>query len=983
MKEKKDNLNWLVGGGEMADLIRSIDWSKTPLGPIETWPQSLRTTVSLCLASNFPINIIWGPEAIQIYNDGYRVVCGGVHPRAMGEPYSVTWASAWPVIGEPFEQARRGKTSYLENQRMFLSRNGYLEETFFTFSLSPIRAKGGGTAGLFHPVTETTATMLSSRRTRVLRDIADKTRGAQTVLEAAKLAIEALSDYHFDLPFALFYLFDSNRKIQLVGRTGLSKESFISQEKGFENGSIWPFSGAQKSTHVELVHDVTNRCGKIFCGDYPEPIEKAYLLPIKASGLERPLGFVVAGLSTRLPLDEFYQGFFELLASALNATINDARSYQEEKKRAEALAEIDRAKTAFFHNVSHEFRTPLTLMLGPIEDILAGKKGELTLELRSEAEVIHRNTLRLLKLVNTLLDFSRLEANRVQANYEPTDLATLTTDLVSSFRSAVEKAGMNLIVDARPLPVPVFVDRDMWEKIVLNLLSNAFKYTLQGEIRVTLIQVQNSVELSVTDTGIGIPELELPKIFQRFHRVQGVQGRTHEGTGIGLALVQELVKLHKGTIQLKSEFGKGSTFTVSIPLGDAHLSQESISKIDEARSTATRAEAFVKEALRWIPSDPAAIPDAPPEPNPPTPSSSTTGIKSRRKRILLADDNADMRDYIRKILSSRYDVIPVENGKQGLDASLSQSPDLIISDIMMPVMNGLEFLEAIRAHPTMKTLPVIFLSARAGEEEKVSGIGIGADDYLTKPFSAAELQARVQTQLNLAEMRSKLLLDLELANKELEAFSYSVSHDLRAPLRSIDGFSQFLLEEYADKLDDQGREYIQRVRASVKSMGKLIEDLLGLSHLNSQELVRTKMNLSKLVHELGERLKKENPTRTIEFLVEKDVFADGDEGLLRVVLENLLGNAVKYTSKHPSAKIEFGANLLNEKQVYFVKDDGAGFDQRFKDKLFGTFQRLHSSKEFPGTGIGLATTMRVIHRHQGKIWAEGAIEKGATFYFYL
>src|SRR6185503_19540130 len=244
-------------------------------------------------------------------------------------------------------------------------------------------------------------------------------------------------------------------------------------------------------------------------------------------------------------------------------------------------AEIDRAKTAFFSNVSHEFRTPLTLLLGPTEDALASPDQAL----RGEAlESVHRNALRLLKLVNALLDFSRLEAGRMEAAYEPVDLRALTRDLASGFRSAVERAGLAFRLESDELAEPAYVDRGMWEKIVLNLLSNAFKFTFQGEISVTLRQRADHYELAVRDTGVGIPENERPHVFERFRRVEGVRARTHEGSGIGLALVQELARMHGGEASVTSAPGQGSTFSVSIPRGSAHLPAERIRAPQEAPS---------------------------------------------------------------------------------------------------------------------------------------------------------------------------------------------------------------------------------------------------------------------------------------------------------------------------------------------------------------------------------------------------------------
>jgi signal transduction histidine kinase len=277
--------------------------------------------------------------------------------------------------------------------------------------------------------------------------------------------------------------------------------------------------------------------------------------------------------------------------------VANARAYEQERRRAEALAELDRAKTAFFSSVSHEFRTPLTLLLGPVEDALADSEAALPPAHRERLELAQRNALRLQKLVNALLDFSRIEAGRAQARYVPTQLGAFTADLASSFRSAIEKAGLRLIVDCPPLPDLSYVDRDMWEKIVLNLLSNALKFTFEGEIAVTLRQKDNRAVLSIRDTGTGIPAGELPRLFERFHRVEGAKSRSHEGTGIGLALVKELVKLQGGTIDVESEPGAGTTFTVSIPQGRAHV-PDAGTGAERAPATALGAEAFVEEAAR-------------------------------------------------------------------------------------------------------------------------------------------------------------------------------------------------------------------------------------------------------------------------------------------------------------------------------------------------------------------------------------------------
>jgi PAS domain S-box-containing protein len=768
--------DWLVGGGEMGKLIRSMDWAKTPLGPIESWPQSLRTTVSLCLASNFPIAMIWGPKHVQIYNDGYWPICGEKHPGSMGQDFTECWAAPWPVIGDAFERALAGETSFLENQRMFLDRNGYLEETFFTFSFSPIRDESG-VSGLFHPVIETTSRMLSERRLRALRDLAARSGKAKSAEEACELAAHTLSEYQPDLPFALLYLFDDHAKeARLIAAHGLPRETAAVPaivSLGESERHSWPLAEVARTGRTQHVNDLESRFGRLSCGEYPEPIREALALPITPPGYEKPAGVLIGGVSCRLALNETYRTFFDLLAAAITSEVANARAYEEERKRAEALAEIDRAKTVFFSNVSHEFRTPLTLMLGPLEDELAERAAPLPQARRERLETAHRNSLRLLKLVNTLLDFSRIEAGRVQARYEPTDLADYTAELASVFRSAIEKAGLTLAIDCSALPEPIYVDRVMWEKIVLNLLSNAFKHTFEGCITVKLSWCGDHVDLAVTDTGVGISGSELPHLFERFHRVEGARSRSNEGTGIGLALVKELISLHGGNIQVESEEDKGSTFTVTINAGTAHLPSERLghgAKRDLA-SIATRGAVYVGEALQWLPN--AETPSdswartAEPDPLDPHNRSNAAPV-ARRARILWADDNADMRDYVRRLLADSYDVVAVADGLTALSKAREEHPDLVLSDIMMPGLDGFGLLRELRSDPRTQAIPVILLSARAGEESSIEGLNSGADDYLVKPFSAKELLARLRTYLDLARIRGEWTREVEALNADLE-----------------------------------------------------------------------------------------------------------------------------------------------------------------------------------------------------------------------
>jgi signal transduction histidine kinase/CheY-like chemotaxis protein len=472
---------------------------------------------------------------------------------------------------------------------------------------------------------------------------------------------------------------------------------------------------------------------------------------------------LIAGMNPTRPSDPDYQTFFELVATQVGTVILNARVTEEEKKRADMLEQLDRAKTTFFSNVSHELRTPLTLMIGNLEAALAG--AGLPHDEREQLEVALRNSLRLLKLVNSLLDFSRLEAGRTQATYQPTDVSSLTAELASNFRSACDRAGLSLVVDCPALSDALYVDRDMWEKIVLNLLSNAFKFTFEGEIAVRLREVDRQIELSVEDTGVGIPKDELPRLFERFHRIAGQKSRSYEGSGIGLALVQELVKLHGGVIRAESEIGLGTTITIRIPFGAAHLPKDRIEAPTSLSSTSIRADAYVEEALHWISDEPASLDLTP------GPAHAPIDVPSLREgaRIVLADDNADMRGYIRRLLARSCAVEAVADGNEALEAIRTNRPDLVVADVMMPNLDGFGLLRAIRSDPELHEIPVLMLSARAGEESRVEGLEAGADDYLVKPFSARELIARVNSLLDLTRLRRESMMALRDSERRTRA----------------------------------------------------------------------------------------------------------------------------------------------------------------------------------------------------------------------
>ncbi|WP_067271069.1 ATP-binding protein [Mitsuaria sp. 7] len=785
--------HFLDGGGEMGGRMRALDWTATPLGPSDGWPASLKTVVRMMLDSRYAMWMAWGSEMTFFCNDAYLPTLGLKREWALGAPSQRVWAEVWDAAYSRIRHVQTtGEATWDEGLLLFLERSGFPEETYHTFSYSPVYDDDLRVDGMWCVVTEVTDRVIGERRLRVLRDLAARTVGADETHECARRVCGVVSDSALDLPFSALYLTEaggqSARRICFSLPPGSEAAAAAQADGGpvpfpealslIDPPDGWPLPDLAASGAARDLPDMPALGVSLTLPPWPETLTRAVLLPLRSAGKDLA-GFLVLGVSPRLPLDEDYRDFLNLVAGQVSAALADASAYEAERRRAESLAELDRAKTAFFSNISHEFRTPLTLMLGPLEELVTAP--QLDGPMRDRLALVLRNAARLQRLVNTLLDFSRIEAGRSQARYQATDLAALTRDLASTFRSAMERVSLGFEVDCAPLSAYAYVDREMWEKIVLNLLSNAFKFTMRGQVTVRLRERQEGgrgqAVLEVADTGAGIPADELPKVFERFHRVAGAEGRTHEGSGIGLALVQELVRLHGGRIEASSVHGEGTLFRVLLPLGREHLPQERVEPMEERTgrigappvppalpATTTGARAYVEEALRWLPA-PEPLRDVAPG------RVGAVGVAADRAesgawptvdqrfaatfgaRIIVADDNADMRAYLRDLLSPFYAVELAADGLQALEAARREPPDLLLSDVMMPRLDGLALLTAIRVDARLGGVPVVLLSARAGEEARIEGLDSGADDYMIKPFSSRELLARLGALLELRRLR--------------------------------------------------------------------------------------------------------------------------------------------------------------------------------------------------------------------------------------
>ena len=712
-------------------LMAATDWAATPVGSPDGWPESLRGLVRTVLSSRYPMLLLWGEEFTQLYNDAYSELIGEQHPAAMGDDCRVTLAEGWPVLGPIIGEAMAtGVASWVPALQLLLERSGYREEAYFSVSHAPARDDEGVTRGVLTVCSEVTEQVVGQRRLQLLRDLSlsdDRTLSLQDT--AARLVATVAADT-LDVPFAALYLREGGRL-----RRAAAAGAELPAEVGLDEDEPWGLrTAAAGATALVRVPEAARTSG----GAFADPVVEALALPVPSGDPRAPLGVLVAAVAPSRALDEPGRSFYGLLAQQAGVALRNARAYEEERARAEALAELDRVKTSFFTGVSHEFRTPLTLMLGPLSDAAADEAAPLPPVQRERVETALRSSQRLLKLVNDLLTFSSLEAGGAVTAVRAVDLAALTTDVASSFRAAVERAGLTLDVDCPPLPRPVRVDPEHWEVVVTNLLSNALKFTFTGGIAVQLTGAGDEVRLEVADTGVGVPADELPRLFDRFSRVVGARARSHEGSGIGLALVRELTALHAGTVEATSEVGVGSRFCVRLPWRPADGAEEDGAPVDGTTASSVRSAA-VAEATAWT--EPVAAP----------PASAPAGAA----RVLVADDNADMRAHLVRLLRDQgWAVEAVADGQAALASALREPPDLLLTDVMMPGLDGFELVRALRADPRTATLPVVVLSARAGEGASAEGLDVGADDYVVKPFVSSDLVARLRGTLRLARQRS-------------------------------------------------------------------------------------------------------------------------------------------------------------------------------------------------------------------------------------
>jgi signal transduction histidine kinase/methylmalonyl-CoA mutase cobalamin-binding subunit len=970
--------------GEMARRLREFNWAATPIGPVELWPESWRNAVQIILDSSFPTALAIGRELIYFYNDAFIPLAGASrHPAALGLPVPVAWKEIWDEILSPrfTHTLSTGEPTGEADLLMPLERSGYLEETYLTFSFAALRDDHNQPNGIFCTAIENTARVIAERQINCLRALAARSSFAETPEAACQSAVATLEGNPRDLPFALLYLLDpSGKQAHLAGTAGLvTIPRGVKTTVDLVEGSECAIARVAATRTVVLIDNIQPVIQGLVRTPEVTPLQ-ALALPVLNPGGEHLAAVLIAGVNPMRPLEES-RAFHELVASHLETAISSARAKQHVRERAQALAELDRAKTVFFSNISHELRTPLTLLLAPLDDLLA--RTTLDGADRDLLQIARRGGARLLKLVNSLLEFSRIEAGRIEASYEATDLANLTTDLASVFRSAFERGGVALNIDCPLLPEDVYVDRDMWEKIVLNLVSNAFKFTFKGEVRVSQHALTEHIQLQVSDTGCGVAREDVPRLFERFFRGRNAQARTHEGSGIGLSLVQELVKLHGGTVEARSELGVGTTITLRIPRGSAHLPAERLGNVRTLQRARIGALPFVDEAMGWLPdAGDIGVRESLPSIAPPAPRSSEAG----RARLLIVDDNADMRAYLCRLLGARWKVETAPDGAVALERISESPPDLVIADVMMPVLDGFGLLNAIRTNPASEKLPVMLLSARAGEEASSDGLRAGADDYVTKPFSARELLARVESRLAQARLHAaerQARETAEQANRARDDFFTMLSHELRTPLMAVLAWTALLKDNRLDP--SEAVHALELIERNARVQRRLVDDLLDISRIVTGRLRIEPRPVTSLAQMVGMVVDSFRPAAlaknlTVETALEAGAGAvNGDSERLQQVVWNLLSNAIRFTP--PGGRIQLRYARRGDHVELLVRDSGQGIAPESLPHLFERYwQGRSGERRSQGLGLGLAIAHRIIELHGGNIAASSDGEgHGATF----
>jgi signal transduction histidine kinase len=659
------------------------------------------------------------------------------------------------------------------------------------------------------------------------------------------------------------------------------------------------------------------------------------------------------------------------------------RSYQK-------LQELDHLKSQFFANISHEFRTPLTLILAPLESFL--KQSDIPEDQRKHFHIMHQNGLRLLKLINNLLDLAKIDTGKMALSYSKTDLAAFIKGVVSSLTFLAEKKQLRLSFCDEGSPIAFYFDRDKIEKVLLNLIFNAIKFTEPGgRIDLSCGEREGHVLIQVSDTGIGITEENLPKLFNRFTQIDASATRRHEGTGVGLALSKELVELHQGEIWAESEAGSGTVISFTLPyLRDLPLSEQSAGSptlespeedwIHSLHKAAEYAETGIVQEQPALPS-PAA------------------GKTGSAPKILVVEDNPDMLHFIASQLQGDYQIIPARNGVEGFEQAKTELPDLILADVMMPIKDGYQLCRAIKEDLTTRHIPVVLVTAKADLSMKIEGLNQGADDYLTKPFSSEVLRARVKSLLNLRTLEKEIQIRNQALEKTLTELRQTqaqlihsakmaalgtlvagLSHELNNPLTAVTGFAEILLSMPLPKEAHHCADTIFREGRRCAAIVRSLSDFARKSPTFWEE-----NDLNVLVHSVLDL--KASYLRTDNIILELNLDPHlpktlVDANQIKQVLLNLLNNAHQAVlMNEEDRRIRIVSEQIGGFLRITIGDNGPGISKEVQPRIFEPF--FTTKPEGEGAGLGLSISYGIVESHGGKINFVSEEGMGTRFWFEL
>ncbi|TPX76123.1 hypothetical protein CcCBS67573_g02611 [Chytriomyces confervae] len=784
--------------GLMGGILGQVDWAhEAPeLGDIRDWPTSLKTAVSVTLCSKIQAMLLWGPQfRIMAYNDTAISTFGDKHPFMIGKPYKQVFPDVWPFI-EPRMHTivQTGTPMYHEDRAYTFSRSGFHELTYYTASQNPVLGDSGRFEGVITFSFETTGKVLGHSRVTYLRDLGISLIASPDLTTFWIQLVEFLESHTNELAFAVVYRVSPETGVLIRMDTESLSNQMLPKEvdplqklddgeddDGLTRVVCEAWNSRQMMQLVPPESHILHRNGTVL------------VMPVVASNGDAP-ALIVAGTRTTLPFDEKYFDFVNMIRHEVSMAYVNVQSLETAKARTDALVELDKVKTSFFMSMSHELRTPLGLIIGPVEDCLKDTDSKLTDNQSMQLELVRKNSVRLLKLVNSLLDVGRLNSGCMKAVFRLFDISEKTGQYLCMFQSIIEKGGLKYQMKIEAIDARLcYLDEEMWQKIVFNLLGNALKFTLSGHIKATLKLSDDGkfVHFIVEDTGVGIPHDQISRVFDQFHRVEFVGGRSFEGSGIGLNLVNDLVKLHGGSIGISSVVGQGTTMTVRIPTGHQHLPRDQVvdSWEDPDEQTAKYMTSYLEEAYCFVSDDSArdginSPPTLPMKPLnefktieapvsgslvPLRPPSATSSAAASSILIFLVDDNQDMRRYLGHVLSRHYSVEVFENGRAALNAMHRIIPALVVADVLMPVMDGLQMVKEMRGLSQLTRVPVILMSGSAtGEAQKLSGFENGADEFLEKPVNSKELIIKIKMLLDHSTIRSNLEEDVR-AQKQISA----------------------------------------------------------------------------------------------------------------------------------------------------------------------------------------------------------------------